>query len=95
MDERAVELHRDPDARRVVPRGRVSGQEAYETRVADVSTIYTGSTAARTRLLDAYDVAFVYVGPNERALYGEVSFAGIDGLSIAFENGAVTIYAVE
>ncbi len=71
------------------------GQAPYNTRVTDVRTIYTGATADRSRLLADYDVEYVYVGPNERALYGDVSFTGMDGVTVVFENGDVTIYAVE
>jgi len=70
------------------------GQEPYDARVEDVRTIYTGTPEQRRSLLDRYDVEYIYVGPNERALYGDVSFEGVEGLSVAFDNEVVTIYRV-
>jgi uncharacterized membrane protein len=71
------------------------GQDAYQTRVADVRSIYTGPPAEQVEQLRAYDVEYVYVGPAERATYGEPSFAGVEGISVAQEWDAVTIYRVE
>jgi len=70
------------------------GQGPYETRVEDVRTIYTGTADERRALLDRYDVEYIYVGPNERALYGDISFEGVDGVTVAFENQVVSIYRV-
>lgn len=74
------------------------GEEAYEQRVADVETIYSAPWEDRSRLLRKYDVEYIYLGPNERALYGPVSFEDHVGddraLTVAFQNDAVTIYAV-
>ena len=76
------------------------GSEAYTERVEDVETIYTGSPEEKARLLAEYDVRYVYVGPAERARYGEVSFEGVSGVSVAetFSHGGertVTIYRVD
>ena len=68
------------------------GREPYVERVADVETIYTGPQAVRLALLRQYDVRYVYVGPNERALYGEVAVEESAELTVAFQNGEVTIY---
>jgi len=70
------------------------GRAPYEKRVRDVRTIYTGTPAQRVELLGQYDVSYLYVGPNERAVYGNVSVGNTPGLSVAFRNSAVTIYAV-
>lgn len=71
------------------------GQSTYRSRVDDVGLIYTGSSEERVRLLQEYDVEYIYVGPTERALYGEdLDFAAYSGVSVAFENQAVTIYAI-
>ena len=70
------------------------GREPYEERVADVETIYTGPREERLALLREYDVRYVYVGPNERALYGEVAVGESPELTVAFENDRVTIYEV-
>ena len=76
------------------------GSEAYAARVADVERIYTGSTDAKARLLAEYDVQYVYVGPAERAMYDDVSFDDVPGVSVAetFSHRGertVTIYRVE
>jgi len=77
------------------------GVAAYRERVEDVETIYTGSPGERARLLDEYDVQYVYVGPTERDRYGgptgTVSFANVTGVSAepVFEGGDVRIYAVD
>ncbi len=76
------------------------GGEVYAARVADVETIYTGSPEAKASLLAEYDVRYVYVGPAERAKYGEVSFEGVPGVSVAKTfsyrgERTVTIYRVE
>ncbi len=71
------------------------GRTAYRSRVDDVRTIYTGATEDRVTLLRTYDIEYVYVGPTERALYGEeLDFATQPGIRVAFENQAVTIYAI-
>jgi len=76
------------------------GTEPYAERVDDVETIYTGSPSAKARLLAEYDVRYVYVGPAERARYGEVSFEGVRGVSVAetFSHRGertVTVYRVD
>ncbi|MFB6206917.1 MAG: DUF2298 domain-containing protein [Haloglomus sp.] len=53
------------------------GREAYRQRVADVRTIYTGSTGQQLELLDAYNVEYIYFGPAERNRY---SGATLDAL---------------
>jgi len=70
------------------------GEAPYQARVAGVRVIYTGSAAERDALLGEYDVEYLYVGPNERALYGNVSYRDAPGLTVVFENDDVTIYAV-
>ncbi|GAB7094008.1 DUF2298 domain-containing protein [Halolamina litorea] len=71
-------------------------QEAYERRVRNVDTIYAGEWAQAADLLERYDVTYVYVGPNEKDLYGDAmrSFDR-EAFSVAFEGGAVTIYEVD
>ena len=74
------------------------GEKAYNRRVAEVETIYNGSWDERSHLLLKYDVEYIYFGPNERSLYGPDTFEERVGegnaLTIAFQNQAVTIYAV-
>lgn len=69
-------------------------RETYMQRVAHVEAIYTGPWDRRVELLHEYDVRYIYVGPNERALYDDPGFDGREGLSIFFQNDAVTIYEV-
>jgi len=45
------------------------GREAYQGRVNDVETIYTGSTEQQVALLQQYDVEYIYYGPAERNNY--------------------------
>jgi len=70
--------------------------EAYERRVGHVDTIYAGDWGRAAALLERYDVTYVYVGPNEREVYGD-SMRSFDraAFSVAFEGGAVTIYEVD
>ncbi|WP_256687860.1 DUF2298 domain-containing protein [Halococcus qingdaonensis] len=70
------------------------GEGPYLDRVADVETIYEGTPAARTRLLDEYDVRYVYVGPNEREAYGPTVFDDLQGITVAKQWDEVTIYRV-
>ncbi|MFB6122954.1 MAG: DUF2298 domain-containing protein [Haloferacaceae archaeon] len=70
------------------------GAEAYLSRVRDVDAIYTGRTDRRAALLEQYDVAYIWVGPAERARYGNVSFENVAGVEVFYESDAVTIYRV-
>ncbi len=75
------------------------GSETYNARVADVAAIYDGSPSEQARLLAAYDVEYVYVGPAERQRYGSVNLASrlrgvtVVEASLAWEH--VTIYRVD
>ena len=71
------------------------GDAAYRERVADVETIYEGRPADQARLLAEYDVEYVYVGPNERAAYGEITVAELRGVAVARQFEEVTIYRVD
>ena len=70
------------------------GDEAYLPRVRDVDAIYEDS-GDRAALLAEYDVRYVWVGPTERARYGEVSFADTPGVDPVHRSGAITIYRVD
>jgi YYY domain-containing protein len=68
---------------------------AYIERARAVNTLYLAPDGWRADLLAAYDVEYVYVGPAERARYGDVrSFADLRGVTVAFRADDVTIYAV-
>jgi YYY domain-containing protein len=71
------------------------GVGPYRERKADVRTIYTGSPEAQARLLGQYDVQYIYVGPAERAKYGDPTFAGVPGVSVAKQWPEVIIYRVD
>jgi uncharacterized membrane protein len=71
------------------------GDAAYRERVADVETIYEGRPTDQARLLAEYDVEYVYVGPNERAAYGEITVAELRGVAVARQFEEVTIYRVD
>jgi len=70
---------------------------SVDRRIAAVDAIYTGEWSTAASLLRRHDVAYVYVGPNEREAYGEGlrAFGNRSGLSVAFNNEVVTIYAVD
>jgi YYY domain-containing protein len=70
------------------------GRDPYERRVADVHDIYRGDDATTRRLLARYEVRYIYVGPLERAAYGERDFAALGGVEVAYRNEGVTIYRV-
>ena len=70
------------------------GQAAYLDRVRDVDAMYTGDPATRAALFRQYEVAYVWVGPGERARYGSVSFE-MAGVDVVHRSGDVTIYAVD
>ena len=72
------------------------GAAAFESRVAAVNTIYTEPWSEGAPVIDEYDVRYIYVGPPERERYGDVqNYARQPNVSVAFENDAVTIYAVD
>jgi YYY domain-containing protein len=71
------------------------GTEPYLTRVRDVDAAYTGPPERTVAVLERYGVEYVWVGPAERARYGSVTFAGVEGLTPVFQNEAVTIYRVD
>lgn len=72
------------------------GTAAYYGRVADVDRAYAGSDAERVAVLREYDVRYVWVGPGERARYGEdVSIGHLRGVEVAFETDGVRIYRVD
>ena len=70
------------------------GSEPYLKRVEDVTTIYEGDPEERARLLEKYDVRYIYVGPNERAAYGVADIGELQGVSVAQRWDSVTIYHV-
>ena len=68
------------------------GVEPYRGRVRDVDTIYTGDPDERARLLEQYDVAYIWVGPAERLRYGE-QIVITEDRPIVYAAGDVVIYA--
>jgi YYY domain-containing protein len=71
------------------------GSAAYEDRRFDVRVLYEGDPRSTTITAERYDVAYVYVGPRERERYDLAGIEGNPQLTVAFEEGAVTIYRVE
>jgi YYY domain-containing protein len=73
------------------------GGEAYLHRMEQVDDIYTGTWANAIAALREHDVQYIYVGPRANELYGGDirQFHHHDGISVAFENDQVTIYAVD
>lgn len=73
--------------------------EAYAQigqREQDVATVYTsGDAATVSQILTQYRVRYIYVGPTERATYGETGLAVFDVVADeVFREGDVVIYAV-
>jgi len=71
------------------------GSEPFDQRVADVKAIYTGSPTQQAKLLRQYDVAYIYVGPAERARYGTITVDQVPGVQIHKRFDEVVIYRVE
>ncbi|WP_254537634.1 DUF2298 domain-containing protein [Halomarina litorea] len=71
------------------------GREAYTERARDADWIFGDSPRRTAKYLAAYDVDYVYVGPRERAAYGEVSFDRVPGVTVAKRFDGVTIYRVD
>ncbi len=71
--------------------------ETFTERVEEVRQIYQGQPARQRELLAAHDVQYVYVGPNERELYGTITVQELDAVSVAesFGDGTVVIYEVD
>ena len=70
------------------------GAEAYRARASAADAMFTASPERRAALLAEYEVDYVYVGPNERERYGNVSFQNVPGVSVAKRFEGVTIYEV-
>ena len=67
------------------------GEEPYSKRVNHINEIYTGSSETRIELLEFYDVKYIYMGKNERDLYGVSNFQE-SYLKPVFENKNVIVY---
>ncbi len=72
------------------------GDKPYQQRLDDVRAIYTSENASQQRaLLNDYGVEYVYVGPAERAKYGQITVERVSGITVAEQFENVTIYAVD
>jgi YYY domain-containing protein len=71
-----------------------------DDRIRDVGTLYnTASTDTALKLLDRYDVRYIYVGGLERAFYAAEGLQKFDamqslGLQRVYQQGGVSIYEV-
>ncbi|MFC6951610.1 DUF2298 domain-containing protein [Halorubellus litoreus] len=71
-------------------------QAEWDARVAAVETLYeTGDASERATVLREYDVAYVYVGPNERSRYDVADLAADPGIERVQRWGDVVVYAVD
>lgn len=68
-------------------------ESVYYDRVDDVDTLYQGPPNRTVEMLQRYNVRYIYVGPNERELYGQFPFDRIAGLEKK-RFGDVIIYEV-
>jgi YYY domain-containing protein len=65
-------------------------------RAVQADRVYAGHWDNAVDVLRRHDVEYIWVGPSERDRYGNLQeFRTRQGLSVAFENEAVTIYAVD
>jgi YYY domain-containing protein len=71
------------------------GLDPYLRRVGDVRRIYEGNRSTACRLLSAYGVDYVYVGPAERAGYDLADPARIPGVERAHATANATVYRVD
>ncbi|WP_433628156.1 DUF2298 domain-containing protein [Halomicrococcus sp. NG-SE-24] len=74
--------------------GIYRGRDAYRERKRDVELMYTAGWETRKRLLDRYDVRYVYLGPRERDRYGNTNFEKYPHVRKVDHFDAVRIYAV-
>ncbi len=70
-------------------------ESVYEERVDHVDAIYTGNSAQQQALVERYDVRYIYVGPAERARYGDLTVDRFDGAMPVHRSGDVVIYRVD
>jgi len=72
------------------------GEAVYDRRASAVEEIYVGPWANATHTLREHDVDYIYVGQGERDRFEDRirDFRTYSGISVVFENDAVTIYAV-
>jgi YYY domain-containing protein len=67
----------------------------YEQRTQDVEIIYTVDSArTRAALLQKHDVEYIWVGPVERNRWQIAEMDDEPGITVAYQNPGVTIYAV-
>ena len=71
------------------------GIDPYYERVSAVDRAYAGSDAERVAALSEYGVTLIYVGATERERYGQMRFSRFEGVTLAFENEGVRIYAID
>ncbi|SEO41229.1 Chlor_Arch_YYY domain-containing protein [Halogranum amylolyticum] len=74
------------------------GYDAYYERVRAVDAAYTGSTADLASVTTEYDVEYVWVGPAERARYGDaLSIDEMEGQGVepVYRTDEVTVYRVD
>ena len=75
--------------------------EVVSNRIADVSLLYQSPNPADTlRILNKYDVSFVYAGELEKAYYGDLHIQTFDQmvldgtLALVYTNPTTKIYQV-
>lgn len=71
------------------------GDQAFDSRVSDVETIYTGEPDEQRALLAKYDVEYIYVGPVEQEKFTDIRVERLDGVSVAKAFEETIIYEVD
>lgn len=70
--------------------------EAFESRAAEVDTVYTGPWREAAAVLLKYEVDYVWIGPNEREMYDDVrSFGDHEWADLVVYNDEVEIYEID
>jgi uncharacterized membrane protein len=71
-------------------------QAEWDARLDAVAAVYeTGNASERAAVLREYDVAYVYVGPNERSRYDVAALAADPGIERVQRWGDVVVYRVD
>jgi len=72
------------------------GEAAYDQRATQAEAVYEGPWEEGVAALRQYDIEYIYVGPSERESFASIrEFDRHEGITVAFDNAAVTIYAVD
>jgi YYY domain-containing protein len=70
------------------------GAEEIGSRESDIYTLYTTTEWDEAqRIIDQYEINYIYIGPLERSTYAVVEDKFFNHLSLVFENSEIRIYS--